>query len=197
MTGGTATAGTVREVATWAMSLSGHGAWEQIQSNLFSRSIQFKNVTYLAPSLSRLLQAPGAHRLKVVWAGIRVFETDHQTKSFRLTQDGLELLLPHITRQRAHLPFEDLVHLLENPCHPTPMSYLSAEAQRIAAEIPMGTCVLLPIGAEKMNPVVAVAAQKLMSPPALAVHFAKSRGREHAPKAAAEMLKSRLERALR
>ena len=120
-----------------------------------------------------LLASDTRRRLKVMSAGVKLFERGHdplsrstgaaeeaavpvalpaQSCPYRIAQEGLRWLLPHVTRQKVHLPVAELAHLVrrrtlyygtpDNVEHP---ATFGAQSQAALAPFHQGCLILVPI----------------------------------------------------
>jgi hypothetical protein len=88
-------------------------------------------------------------RLKVVHAGLRVFDRSRgATPSYRVCQEGIQYILPHVTRQVLTLPVSDFLTLLEKRML-TRDKFTDAEAKSLIINklLPGGLIVRLAPGA--------------------------------------------------
>jgi len=111
-----------------------------------------------------LLQSRGAGRLKVMAAGLKVFERGHDEQAsaggfspFRLVHEGLHATLPHARAQRATIALRELTRLVrdrvlffaeptkpELPGRTTAPARFEAETAAALAPLSGGCCILVP-----------------------------------------------------
>jgi hypothetical protein len=72
----------------------------------------------VTPAAAELLRAGGARRLKIMAAGLKLFERGHDEQAlasggcaYRLVQEGLRAALPHTMRQRVVMPLDEFTAL--------------------------------------------------------------------------------------
>jgi hypothetical protein len=112
----------------------------------------------VTPAAAQLLRAPGASRLKIMAAGLKVFERGHDEQAlhtggcaYRMVQEGLRAALPHAARQRVAIPLAEFTRLIRDRTlyfaaadHTKAQpSFEPATAAALAALTP-GCCILVP-----------------------------------------------------
>eukprot|EP00879_Flechtneria_rotunda_P009555 GHRR01010001.1.p1 GENE.GHRR01010001.1~~GHRR01010001.1.p1 ORF type:complete len:901 (+),score=384.85 GHRR01010001.1:586-3288(+) len=92
-----------------------------LATHLISRSIEFaypKRLYYVSDALLSLLLADVSESLKITSTGLKLFER-HELRGkeigrcqYRIAQEGLPFLLPHLRKQVLHLGAQDFMRLL-------------------------------------------------------------------------------------
>ncbi|CAE7473089.1 NSUN2 [Symbiodinium microadriaticum] len=79
-----------------------------------------KSVYYLPPAMRDIIRGDEKSRLKVVMAGIKVFERSQKGAfawggecGYRLNQDGVSVMAPHITKRKITCTVQDFCNFLE------------------------------------------------------------------------------------
>ncbi|KAF5841865.1 hypothetical protein DUNSADRAFT_10570 [Dunaliella salina] len=88
--------------------------------HLLSRNLEKgrpKKLNVVTTSVMDLLKADVREQLKIIATGLKLFDRQElkdasSTCAYRIAQEGVSFLLPHITRQRVHLGLEDFLGLL-------------------------------------------------------------------------------------
>ncbi|MES1914204.1 MAG: hypothetical protein MHM6MM_006304 [Cercozoa sp. M6MM] len=119
-------------------------------SHLFTRSEQAKRLYVVSESMARVLARPEASALNVLQCGLRAFEryrpkdtsVEDKLPNYRLVQEGLHMLLPHMTKQRAPVPLDDLRTMMAAPRTQLSMDKLTSQATEAIAALDNGSIVL-------------------------------------------------------
>jgi tRNA (cytosine34-C5)-methyltransferase len=86
---------------------------KSIAKNLFSRSEQDKSVVYIADGVKdHCIDSIGAERMKCVWSGVKIWEKSERDNFYMLTQDGMQIIEPFITKRRVELSRSELKSVL-------------------------------------------------------------------------------------
>jgi multisite-specific tRNA:(cytosine-C5)-methyltransferase len=110
--------------------------------------------------LREYLAADHREQLKVVAAGVKIFERqEHKDPAtgpppcdYRLTQDGLHMMLPFVTKQIVHPTLEELklilqrrsLNLASDPDRPERALFVDERTKAEVAAMRNGSCVFLP-----------------------------------------------------
>jgi hypothetical protein len=117
----------------------GGGRFAQVRTHLVTRSLEGANalpkrVYFLSDAALGLLMADEREALRVTAAGLKVFERQELRGgarggpcAYRISQEGLPFVLPHVTRQVLRLNAEDLTRLLTERNLLTPPGALHPE----------------------------------------------------------------------
>eukprot|EP00117_Sycon_ciliatum_P008936 scpid54740/ scgid11435/ tRNA (cytosine(34)-C(5))-methyltransferase; NOL1/NOP2/Sun domain family member 2 len=113
-----------------------------------------KRAIYMTSSTISKLIPKNEDFVKVINTGVRVFARSTQAGAacdFRVVQEGLHAILPHINARRYTILASDALMLLANW---SPQLYdLSKELQKLVEDVPNGSCVLtLPAGSKSSTP---------------------------------------------
>jgi len=88
-------------------------------SNFFTRSSTHRKCYFVAPAIASILHcAHNAHRLKIVHTGSRCYERGSKPEdatypcSYRIVQEGVDAILPFMTRQLIYPSFAHMMSLL-------------------------------------------------------------------------------------
>ena len=120
-----------------------------------------KRVYMLTDGLREFLAADHREALKVIAAGVKIFERQEHKDvgtngpapcDYRLTQDGLHMMLPFVTKQIVHPTLAELklilqkrsLNLAEDPDRPDRALFLDEKTKQEVSEMRNGSCVFLP-----------------------------------------------------
>ena len=119
-----------------------------------------KRLYMLSDGLREYLAADHREQLKVVAAGVKIFERqEHKDPAtgpppcdYRLTQDGLHMMLPFVTKQIVHPTLEELklilqrrsLNLASDPDRPERALFVDERTKAEVAAMRNGSCVFLP-----------------------------------------------------
>ncbi|RHY26043.1 hypothetical protein DYB32_007910, partial [Aphanomyces invadans] len=114
-------------------------------SQLFTRSDSGRTVNFVTSSVSKeLLPAMKALDMKVVYTGIKVFER-HELgigdSTYRLTQSGAHIALPHMNTRKVTVGNRDFQYLLERRGELLQFDELSDELAGVLKASPLGSYV--------------------------------------------------------
>jgi len=85
--------------------------------NLLARSDKSQRIYYVAPSVKTLLQADTKMRLRIVNMGVKLFERNEAAYvecDLRIVQEGLNYLLPFLTKRIIALTLDEFVLIVRN-----------------------------------------------------------------------------------
>ncbi|KAL1514434.1 hypothetical protein AB1Y20_003533 [Prymnesium parvum] len=136
-------------------------------ARVVSRSITGKQLFLVSAPVLSLLQSDRSFRLKLVTSGTRLLErSDLRGLSFpfRLAQEGVHALLPHMRKQLLLASRDDMARLLRS--HSVAIASLASASLRAAAAACLpGCCVIALDEPSAGRPLVAVAAMRSLSQP--------------------------------
>jgi multisite-specific tRNA:(cytosine-C5)-methyltransferase len=106
----------------------------------------------VTPAATELLRAGSARRLKIMAAGLKLFERGHDEQavasggcSYRLVQEGLRAALPHTTRQRVVMPLDEFTALArDRTVYFSAPDHAKADAPRFTPDIAAAMLALAP-----------------------------------------------------
>ncbi|XP_057783832.1 multisite-specific tRNA:(cytosine-C(5))-methyltransferase-like [Salvia miltiorrhiza] len=124
-----------------------------IKGHLISRNEDMshvKRIYYVSNSVKEALELNllGGQQLKIAAVGLKIFErqTSREGSSapclFRISSEGLPLILPHITKQILYASPIDFKHLLKYKSIKFP-DFVDASLREKAAELILGCCVVI------------------------------------------------------
>ncbi|THF97559.1 hypothetical protein TEA_013458 [Camellia sinensis var. sinensis] len=109
-----------------------------------------KRIYYVSKSVKDILELnlKGGQQLKITSIGLKMFERQSSKEgslspcAFRISSEGLPLLLPHITKQIVHASPVDFKHLLEYKTIKF-ADFVDAEFGEKASKLMLGCCVVV------------------------------------------------------
>ncbi|KAI8029390.1 tRNA (cytosine(34)-C(5))-methyltransferase [Camellia lanceoleosa] len=109
-----------------------------------------KRIYYVSKSVKDILELnlKGGQQLKITSIGLKMFERQSSKEgslspcAFRISSEGLPLLLPHITKQIVHASTVDFKHLLEYKTIKF-ADFVDAEFGEKASKLMLGCCVVV------------------------------------------------------
>ncbi|KAJ4902772.1 S-adenosyl-L-methionine-dependent methyltransferases superfamily protein [Raphanus sativus] len=109
-----------------------------------------KRIYYVSKSVKEVLQLNFAvgQQLKIASVGLKMFERQSAKEgsskpcSFRISSEGLPVILPYITKQVLYTPMADFKHLLEHKSIRFP-DFVNPQLSQKATDLVLGCCVVI------------------------------------------------------
>ncbi|KAL1191962.1 25S rRNA (cytosine-C(5))-methyltransferase NOP2A [Cardamine amara subsp. amara] len=115
-----------------------------------------KRIYYVSKSVKEVLQLNFAvgQQLKIASVGLKMFERQSSKEgtskpcSFRISSEGLPVILPYITKQILYIPMADFKHLLEQNSIKF-SDFVNPQVVQKATDLVVGSCVVIPSDGEE------------------------------------------------
>lgn len=116
---------------------------EKIAPNLFTRSSDEKSIVYISEGVkTHCIDSVGAKRMNCVWSGVKIWERSERDNFYMLTQDGMHIIKPYITRRKVELSRSEIKKVLQSLGHEIPVLSLSPASREAIREYSPGSLVV-------------------------------------------------------
>jgi len=137
-----------RESSTWAELVKFYGIKPEFPvQNLWVRSDKMKKIYFVSETVSNFVNFDDQQRLKIINTGIKLFVRHDNTAnqcSFRISQDGIQSILPFLDNTRlVHITEDDFVKLLSDKTKQLLTNVLCEKTRDSINGMDGGCCVFL------------------------------------------------------
>eukprot|EP00164_Ancoracysta_twista_P014299 GFYU01023241.1.p1 GENE.GFYU01023241.1~~GFYU01023241.1.p1 ORF type:complete len:283 (-),score=53.88 GFYU01023241.1:95-880(-) len=143
--------------------------FSELCKRMYTRSPTSKTISLMSDAVQRhCLESPGADRLNIIRAGVKLLCRDRVDGVLHIRQEGIPFLLAVITKQRVFATRADISLMLDNYPEPTPMNQMSKMMTTELKASNDGCCIVVLSGYGDSNQLdadcPALAANKVTNP---------------------------------